>query len=113
MKRAGFSLSDEGGVRTQFALWGYAITGDICNDVAVIAEDKNVAMIVPLAWDHDVKWLHTQLVAHGDEPYHHPPEWWCLPNVSSRVMFGELEAARCGGVGPLPRDESQPAERQA
>lgn len=79
-------LSDPAAVWLQFRLWGYAVTGDACEKSAVIAEGKHVESIVPGAWDRRADHLANQWVAYGDEDYHHPPEWWCLPWVTEFVL---------------------------
>lgn len=83
-------LDDREGVQTQFALWGYAITGDITERSALIAEQRrgNRVLHYPLAWDHRQGWLRGQLVAHGDEPYRRVKDWAALPWVSEHMLRG-------------------------
>lgn len=71
-------------VDLQFTIWGYAVTGDVCETSALIAEHQHV----PAVWDRTIENLGEMWVAYGDEPYHHPPEWWLLPAVADLIVRG-------------------------
>lgn len=86
-------LSDEAGVRTQFVLWGYAVTGDVCERGACYAEGQAETVLPCRAWDHDRSWLCTQWVAYGDEPYRHPSESWALPWVTEQQLRDHIGAS--------------------
>jgi len=81
-------LDDRAGVRAQFAIWGYAITGDITERSAIIAEAKNVEAIYPGAWDSTAARLATQQIGHGNEPYRRVKDWAALPWVGEHMLRG-------------------------
>ena len=80
------TLSSRDGVRMQFAFWGYAITGDITERSAIIAEAHNVEAIYPGAWDSTADKLAGQLIGHGDEPYRRVKDWAALPWVGEHML---------------------------
>ena len=80
-------LSDSQGVRAQFALWGYVITGDILERAAVIAEAKNVDAIYPAAWDTPGSRLAGSFIAKGGE-YRRVKDWSALPWVGEHMLRG-------------------------
>ena len=81
------ALDDREGVRAQFALWGYAITGDITERSAIIAEGKNVEGIYPSAWDRP-RCRARAFITHGDEPPRRIREWAALPWVGEHMLRG-------------------------
>ncbi len=65
--------------RTQVLLWGWACNGH--DDLAMFVAETPWRDDYRW-WDKDRAWLDTQRVAHGDEPYHLPPDHWALPGVT-------------------------------
>ena len=78
-------LSSRDGVRAQFALWGYAITGDICEAAALVAENQHHDERL---WDRTAARLAGQLAGHGDEPYRRVKDWAALPWMTEHVLRG-------------------------
>ncbi len=85
-----FSLSDLHGVHTQFTLWGYAITGDITERSAIIAEAKNVEGIYPGAWDSTAACLEGRMIGRYPEPYRRVKDWAALPWVGEHMLRDHL-----------------------
>jgi hypothetical protein len=73
------------GVRIQFALWGYAMTGDICETAARIAEGQ---LPDEHHWDRSAADLSGEMVAHGDEPYRQVKDFAALPWAAEHVIRG-------------------------
>jgi hypothetical protein len=92
MMQVSDDLSSPAGVKTQFALWGYAITGDITERSALIAEQRHGHQVLhyPQAWDHRPGWLLGRMVAHGDEPYRRVKDWAALPWVGEHSLRGHI-----------------------
>jgi hypothetical protein len=80
-------LSSREGVSAQFAMWGYAITGDILERSAVIAEAKNVSIVYPGAWDEPGSKLAGSMIAKGGE-YRRVKDWAALPWVGEHMLRG-------------------------
>jgi hypothetical protein len=81
-------LEDAAGVRTQFLLWGYALTGDMLETSALICEGHPELVRGPGAWDRTAADLRGQVVAHGDEPYRQVKDFAALPWAAEHVIRG-------------------------
>jgi len=79
-------LSSLDGVRTQFLIWGYALTGDITETAAIIAEGES-DLVRGGAWDRSPG-LARALIAHGADPYRPVKDWAALPWMTEHIMRG-------------------------
>jgi hypothetical protein len=75
-------------VKTQIAVWGYALSGP--NEVSAIhaeapGEDFGT---LSYAWDRTSGDLASQLVSHGEEPYRRVRDWAALPWAVEHVIRG-------------------------
>ena len=82
---------DNIGVDVQFALWGYALTGDMLETSALVAEGHAELVRGMGAWDHPIGWFDASAVSHGDEPYRPPRPWSALPWLAEHALRGHME----------------------
>jgi hypothetical protein len=82
-------LNDAAGVKLQFSIWGYAMTGDLIETAALVAEGR--AELVHGAWDRTARDLATEMIAHGDEPYRRVKDWAACPWIGEHMLRGHGE----------------------
>ncbi len=83
------AFDDQAGIRAQFATWGYALTGNICETAAMIAEGE-AELVRGGAWDRSPG-LARALIAHGDEPYRPVKDFAALPWATEHILRGHAD----------------------
>ena len=77
---APFSLDDEAGVRIQFSVWGYALTGDMLETSALVCEGHPELVRGAGAWDRSAA-----------EPFRQVKEFAALPWAVEHSIRGHAE----------------------
>lgn len=85
------TLDDEPGVKLQFNIWNYAVTGDVGQICALIAEGHMLTESYMPVWDRDAISIINNKIAHGDEDYRPVKEWTALPWVGEHLIRGHEE----------------------
>lgn len=83
-------VDDEVGVRAQFAVWGYAVTGDMCETAALIAEG-HPELVRGGGWDRTAADLAGDMIAHGDGPFRRVKDWAALPWVGEQLVRRQMD----------------------
>ena len=81
-------LDDEAGVRAQFLLWGYAMTGDICETGALASERQHHDGRLR---DKTAADLRGSLVGYPGQPYRRVRDHAALPWLTEHVLRGHEE----------------------
>ena len=88
---APFSLDDAAGVRSQLVLWGYALTGNMLETAALVAESHAELVRGAGAWDRSAADLSGQMVGHGSEPMRRVKDFAALPWAAEHAIRGHVE----------------------
>ena len=84
-------LDDAPGVRIQFTLWGYALTGDMLETSALVCEGHPELVRGAGAWDRSAADLSGQMVGHGSEPMRRVKDFAALPWAAEHAIRGHAE----------------------
>lgn len=76
------------GVTLQLRIWSYALTGDMLEVGACVAEARDIPVSGIPVWDRTARALAREFIGAADEPYRRVKDWAALPWVSEHIMRG-------------------------